>query len=251
MVAIDSESCQTSFQSFCAPPSEVTVLFDSNLSRPLQTPLPRTGHISFAPYLAANLGCDRFRIMPDIMSKLLCAAIWSWCVVWFESEQTPFPRTGSRLRSAALHRILFGTCCFVPMSYFYSGTNEWSQDWVKLCCFGQQQLLANSIGISFPNEKNSVVTAWYLQSIKTFLTVKLSQYSKSGSTFSSSEQVAASSDWLRPAPQETPFVCARPSYPRKQSWSAAPTAWPLILQSNPSIVFSNSLREWLPDDRHC
>ena len=33
LVAIDSESRQTSFQSFCAPPSEVAVLFDSNLSR--------------------------------------------------------------------------------------------------------------------------------------------------------------------------------------------------------------------------
>ena len=33
LVSIDSESRQTSFQSFCAPPSEVAVLFDSNLSR--------------------------------------------------------------------------------------------------------------------------------------------------------------------------------------------------------------------------
>ena len=33
MVAIDSESCQTLFLKFCAQPSEVTVLFDSDLSR--------------------------------------------------------------------------------------------------------------------------------------------------------------------------------------------------------------------------
>ena len=33
LVAIDSESRLTSFPSFCAPPSEVAVLFDSNLSR--------------------------------------------------------------------------------------------------------------------------------------------------------------------------------------------------------------------------
>ena len=44
------------------------------------------------------------------------------------------------------------------------------------------------------NEKTSVVTAQYIQSIKTFLTVELSHYRKSGSTFSSSEPVAASSD---------------------------------------------------------
>ena len=33
LVAIDSESCLTSFPRFCAPPSEVAVLLDSNLSR--------------------------------------------------------------------------------------------------------------------------------------------------------------------------------------------------------------------------
>ena len=33
LVAIDSESRVTLFPSFCAPPSEVAVLFDSNLSR--------------------------------------------------------------------------------------------------------------------------------------------------------------------------------------------------------------------------
>ena len=35
LVAIDSESCQTSFPSIRAAPSEVAVLFDSNLSRSL------------------------------------------------------------------------------------------------------------------------------------------------------------------------------------------------------------------------
>ena len=33
LVVIDSESCQRSFSSFCAPPSEVAVLFRWNLSR--------------------------------------------------------------------------------------------------------------------------------------------------------------------------------------------------------------------------
>ena len=32
-------------------------------------------HISFAIYWAANFGCDRFRIMPDIVSKLLHTSI--------------------------------------------------------------------------------------------------------------------------------------------------------------------------------
>ena len=35
LVAIDSESRLTSFPSFCVPPSDVAVLFDSNLSRRL------------------------------------------------------------------------------------------------------------------------------------------------------------------------------------------------------------------------
>ena len=81
--------------------------------------------ISFATGLAANLGCDRFRITPDIVSKLLRAAIWSRCAVRFESEQIPFPRTGRPCRTAALHRIRFWICGFVPMSYFCSETNEW------------------------------------------------------------------------------------------------------------------------------
>ena len=33
LVAVDSESCQKLFPSFCAWPSEVTVLFNGNLSR--------------------------------------------------------------------------------------------------------------------------------------------------------------------------------------------------------------------------
>ena len=63
-------------------------------------------HISFATDLAANFGCNRFRIMPDIVSKLLRPAIWSWCALRVESEQTPFPRTGRR----------FSTCCFAQDS---------------------------------------------------------------------------------------------------------------------------------------
>ena len=49
------------------------------------------------------------------------------CAVQFKSEQTPVPwagRRGRRFRPAALHRIQFGTCSFVPMSYFYSETND-------------------------------------------------------------------------------------------------------------------------------
>ena len=86
--------------------------------------------------VSANFGCNQFRIMPDIVSKLLRAAIWSCCAqcaVLFESEQSPFPGqwTGYRLISAALHRIQSWTSCFVPMSYFYSETIEWLKYWAK------------------------------------------------------------------------------------------------------------------------
>ena len=63
--------------------------------------------------------------------------------------------------------------------------------------FSRQQLPADSNGHSISNEKNSVVTARYLQSIKTLLTLELNQYRKSNSTFSSSEPVAARSDCRR------------------------------------------------------
>ena len=155
--------------------------------------------ISFATFLAANFGCYRFRIIPDIVSKLLRAAMWSRCDVWFGFEQTPFPRTGRWLRPAALHRIRFGTfgfdpmSCFVPMLYFYSETNEWSQDWAK-----RWELLCSATTSSwFHRKKKWFVAARYLQSIKTLLTVKQSQYRKSDGTFSSSEPVAARSDCRR------------------------------------------------------
>ena len=66
--------------------------------------------------------------------KLLHAAIWSRFAVQFESEHMPLSRTGRQFRPAALHRIWFGTSNFVqivPMSYSYSETNYWSQDWAK------------------------------------------------------------------------------------------------------------------------
>ena len=103
-------------------------------------------------HLAANLGCNRFRITPEIVSKLLRAAIWSCCAVLFESEQTPFPGTSRRFRPDALHRIQFRTRSFVPMLYFYSETNDIERSNGR--CFGWQQLLANAIEIFISHEKN-------------------------------------------------------------------------------------------------
>ena len=89
--------------------------------------------ILFATILAANFGCDWFRITPDIVSKLLCSTIWRHPCFW----------TGRQFRSAALHRIEFGTCGFVlchiftqrPMTYRKIERSDGR-------CFGRQQLLA-------------------------------------------------------------------------------------------------------------
>ena len=164
--------------------------------------------ILFATNLAANFRCDRFRITSYIVSKLLCAAIWSRCAVRFESEQTPFqvPRTGRRLRSAALHRIRFGTLhrirfgttlLFLCHIFTKRPMNDRKIEQIHGRGFGRQQLLAHSMEISFPMKKKSVVTARYLQRFKPFLIVELSQFRRRGSTFSSSEPVAARSDCRR------------------------------------------------------
>ena len=60
-------------------------------------------------------------------------------------------------------------------------------------CYGQEQVLASSIKI-FISHENQIYRQWLitgrnLQSIKTFLTCELSQYSKRGSTFSSNKPV--------------------------------------------------------------
>ena len=144
LVAIDSEACLTSFPSFCAPPSEVALLFHLNLSR--------------LPFLRQVVDLD----LP------LCTG--------FDLE----------------HAVLFLCHIFTqrPM-------NDRKIERSDGRGFGRQQLPADSNGHSISNEKKSVVTARYLQSIKTFLTIELSQYRKSGSMFSSSEPVAARSDCHR------------------------------------------------------
>ena len=54
-----------------------------------------------ATVLAAMCGCNLFRILPDIVYKLLLGAIWSGCAV---SEQMPFIKAHPFL-CAALHTV--------------------------------------------------------------------------------------------------------------------------------------------------
>ena len=112
------------------------------------------------------------------------------------------------------------------------------------CGVGWQQLLTDSIEIFISHDEKKVTCCCQKQSIKTLLTLELSQYRKRGSMFSSSKQVAASSDCSR---LENALCLSSPVCPahcggeQEQSRRAAPRAWQLILPSNPLITFWNSL----------
>ena len=99
------------------------------------------------------------------------AALWSGCAVDWNLNTCPFLGQVVNLDLLLVHRIWSTTCWFVAMPCFYSRTNQ--------CCFGQKQVVAE---ICFQLTL-SVVINQNLQSIKTLLTLELSQYNKSGSTF--------------------------------------------------------------------
>ena len=166
-------------------------------------------HISFAIDLASRFGCGRFRIMPDIVSKRLCAAICS-IRIWADALLS------DKSSIEILHRIRFGIYRIIPMSYFYSETNQRSKDWAKRCALlwsATTSRLRITSKISSQFKKKWLVAAQYLQSIKIFLTLELSQYCKSGSSavarFPQSKHVAASSNCRRLG--NVLCVCARPS----------------------------------------
>ena len=93
-------------------------------------------------------------VLSTLVTAWLSIHLWpillqTLVAIKLESCQTSFPsfctqpsevavlfnlNLSSQFKSAAfsaLHRIQFGTCCFVPMSYFFSETNDWSKDGAK------------------------------------------------------------------------------------------------------------------------
>ena len=122
---------------------------------------------------AANFVCDVLRIMPEIVSKLLRAAI-TGRAVRLESEQTPLSQTSRQFRSAALHRIRFGTREFVPTShgtpYFHSQTNEWSKHWAQQFMWLWLVTSARKLHRNFISHEKILVSdsSRNLQSIKPF-----------------------------------------------------------------------------------
>ena len=102
---------------------------------------------------------------------------------------------------------------------------------------------------TWPNiYKGLKIMAQYWQRIKTFLALEQSRFRKSGGTLTSNRQVEARRDCSRLGNALSLCSAARPSEPPKLCRSAAPRTRALNLQSKPSIVFWNSLREWLPDE---
>ena len=111
------------------------------------------------------------------------------------------------------------------------------QDWLGVALVGNKFSPIPS-KISFHMKKRWLVTVRNLQSNKSFLTLKLSQYRKSDSTF---PHASLSRPAATAANSEQRCVCARPSDPPKLRRSAAPRALSLILQSKSSIFLWNSL----------
>ena len=89
---------------------------------------------------------------------------------------------------------------FVPMSDYYSETNEWSKAgaklWARLWSATTFRQFHRKFHFAWKQNLKVLVAARNLQINKTFLTLELSQYSKRNSTFSSRawESVPASSN---------------------------------------------------------
>ena len=110
--------------------------------------------ISFATDLAANLGCYRFRITPDIVSKHFCAPP-SEVAALFNSNLSRRPFLGQAFDLDLLlctgfhseHSVLF--LCHIFTRPMTDRKIERSDGH----CFDLQQLLANSIEIFISHEK--------------------------------------------------------------------------------------------------
>ena len=182
-------------------------------------------------YLFAIDSESRQRSFPSLSIRIGCAVL-------LESKQTPFSRTQSWFRSAALHRTPFWTFRFVPLPYFHSETNEllkyWAKQWVVLWSVGSS---VKYIYFPFWIKKATVIMAQNPQSID-FLALKLNQYHESGSTFSSSEPVTAHSYCWRLG-----NTCVCSCCPTSCSTQHCLNCLAIDFASKPSIFFCNNLFE--------
>ena len=156
--------------------------------------------ISFATSLAANFGCNWFRIMPDIFSKLLMPP--SEVTVLFDLNLSRHPFLGLvvNLDDVKLDLLLCtGFNLEHVVLFLCPGLIFRGQQMIKrLRDAMKNALVCNKflpITLKFLfHLKNSVVNVQNLHTIINFLTLQLSQYCKSGSMFSLREPSATSSD---------------------------------------------------------
>ena len=190
LAEIDSESCQRSFQSFCAQPSEVAVLLDLNLSR--------------RPFLRQVVDLD----------LLLCTGFDSEPVVLFQCDIfTQRPTMIERLSKAMCAALVGNNFSPIPSKITWKKIDSPRPDIYKAWkpCWLSNWVSFARVEAGFPQASLPAATA---------------------------------------ADSEALCVFSRLSEPPKLCLSVVPRARPSNLQSNPSIVFWNSLREWLPDELH-
>ena len=141
--------------------------------------------------------------MTEIVS-LLCADVWSGCAVWLESP------------GHFLDRSSFENCCFAKDSIRNMLSNltqpelsqcsfllrgQWTIEWLSRAMSGalvRKIFLQTQLPISCHIKEIRRHSPKFTNYLNVFWTIELSQYSKSGSSFSYSEPVAADSDchWL-------------------------------------------------------
>ena len=151
--------------------------------------------------------------------------------IWLHTEKRAYPPDSLVNKGWNQHTAVLNFCIFNGPKKNSNSTNFIQRFLGRYCQIEPLQLVGQADSDSDSG---------------THLTLKLSQYSKSGSRFFSSKPMAASRDcsWLG----NTLCLCL----PVRQSnqpklCQSTPRALPLILQSRPSIVPWNSVLEWWPD----
>ena len=191
--------------------------------------------ISYATYLVALFCCNRFRILLDIVSKLMRAAIWSRCAVQIESEQTPLSQRDCRFRSAAL-QVCTGfdsepAVLILRHIFTHRPMTDWKIEQSDGRGFERQQLFPNSIENFISHSKTCSLRPEIYKALKPFWLLNWVSIARVAAYF---PQASRSRPAATAANSETlVFVPARPSsVPPKLCWSAAPRAWPLISPLN-------------------
>ena len=114
---------------------------------------------------------NRFAVTNSVISSNI---IVSGLDVQLEQSEKDNPAqrlslTGRQQYKATLHRIWFGTCGFVPMSYFYSETNERSKQWALLCSITTSRQYHRKFHFTWQKSDSSLLKIY--KSIKTFFGV--------------------------------------------------------------------------------